>query len=158
MPEPSAGAVFEMRRELPHAREDVFAAFAAAEVLARWWGPNGCATTFEQFEFRPGGEWRYVMHGPDGTHHPNVSRVRELRAPAALVLEHVSPPRFVLTVTCEERDGHTALRWAQAFEDPALAARLRHVVEPANEQNLDRLAAVLAAGAPPRRAVDGAPG
>jgi hypothetical protein len=30
------------------------------------------------------------------------------------------------------------------FEDPAVAARIRHIVEPANEQNLDRLQSVLA--------------
>jgi hypothetical protein len=29
------------------------------------------------------------------------------------------------------------------FDDPAEAARIRPVVEPANEQNLDRLAALL---------------
>ncbi|GAC1656213.1 MAG: SRPBCC domain-containing protein [Gemmatimonadaceae bacterium] len=145
MSEPSAGAVFETRRVLPHVREAVFAAFATREVLARWWGPSGFTTTFEQFEFRPGGQWKYVMHGPDGTHHPNVSRLRELRSPESLVLEHISAPRFALTVQFAEQDGRTTLKWMQVFEDPAVAARLRHIVEPANEQNLDRLAAVLAA-------------
>lgn len=148
MSKPFSDAVFETRRVLPHAREDVFATFATREVLARWWGPSGFTTTFEQFEFRPGGRWQYVMHGPDGTHHPNVSQLRELQTPARLVLEHISAPRFVLTITCSEEDGQTTLTWVQAFEDPAVAARLRHIVEPANEQNLDRLAAVLAAGAP----------
>lgn len=148
MSDAGADTVFETRRVLPHPREDVFAAFANPNVLARWWGPSGFTTTFEQFEFRAGGRWEYVMHGPDGTHHPNVSRLRELRMPATFVLEHVSAPRFVLTVTCTEQDGQTILRWVQAFEDAAVAARLRHIVEPANEQNLDRLATVLGAGAP----------
>ena len=35
-------------------------------------------------------------------------------------------------------------RGAQEFEDSAVAARIRHIVEPANEQNLDRLLSVLA--------------
>lgn len=38
--------------------------------------------------------------------------------------------------------------WEQAFEDPAVAARLRHVAKPANEENLDRLAAVFATTGP----------
>jgi len=35
-------------------------------------------------------------------------------------------------------------RGAQEFEDSAVAARIRHIVEPANEQNLDRLLSALA--------------
>jgi hypothetical protein len=35
---------------------------------------------------------------------------------------------------------------AREFEDSAVAARIRHIVEPANEQNLDRLLSVLAGG------------
>lgn len=64
-------------------------------------------------------------------------------APSAVVIHHVSAslraegyPR-----TCE---GRTAIEWAQEFEDGAVAARIRHIVEPANEQNLNRLQAVLA--------------
>jgi hypothetical protein len=86
------------------------------------------------------------MHGPDGTHHPNVSRFREVESPSRIVIEHLSAPHFVLTVTLAARDGETALEWAQAFEDREVADRIRHIVEPANEQNLDRLAAVLADG------------
>jgi len=32
--------------------------------------------TFGQFEFKPGGRWIFVMHGPNGANCPNV-RVRE---------------------------------------------------------------------------------
>lgn len=31
------------------------------------WGPEGFTTTTRAFEFRVGGEWDFVMHGPDGT-------------------------------------------------------------------------------------------
>ena len=37
----------------------------------------------------------------------------------------------------------TRLRWAQAIADAAIADRLRALVVPSNEQNLDRLAALL---------------
>jgi hypothetical protein len=51
-------------------------------------------------------------------------------------------------VSCREAGGGTEVSWVQTFEDAAVAARVRHVAEPANEENLDRLAAVLAGQAP----------
>lgn len=58
----------------------------------------------------------------------------------------MSRPRYVLTVTLAAHEAGTAITWAQEFEDEALAARIRHIVEPANEQNLDRLLSVLTDG------------
>jgi len=135
---------FQTHRVLPHPPERVFEAFARPELLARWWGPSGFTNTFEIFEFRPGGRWKFVMHGPDGSHHPNESVFRDVRAPSTVVIHHVSAPRFVLTVTLAGHEAGTAVTWAQELEDAAVAARVRHIVEPANEQNLDRLTAVLA--------------
>lgn len=42
--------------------------------------------------------------------------------------------------------GHcgTTIRWVQEFKDSEVATRIRHIVEPVNEQNLDRLESVLA--------------
>ena len=48
-------------------RELVFEAFTDVRHLSRWWGPTGFTTTTRAFEFRVGGEWVFVMHGPDGT-------------------------------------------------------------------------------------------
>jgi uncharacterized protein YndB with AHSA1/START domain len=136
-------ATFRTHRVVPYPRERVFAAFAQAELLACWWGPSGFSNTFEVFEFRPGGRWRFVMHGPDGSHHPNESVFVAVDAPSALVIQHVSQPRFALTVTLAPHERGTAITWTQEFEDRAVAARIRHIVEPANEQNLDRLESVL---------------
>jgi uncharacterized protein YndB with AHSA1/START domain len=137
-------ATFRTHRVVPYPRAAVFEAFARPELLARWWGPAGFTNTFEVFEFRPGGRWNYVMHGPAGTHHPNESVFLELDAPAKLVIQHVSRPHYVLTVTLAGQESGTAITWSQEFEDATVAARLRHIVEPANEQNLDRLVSVLA--------------
>jgi uncharacterized protein YndB with AHSA1/START domain len=48
-------------------RELVFEAFTEVRHLSRWWGPEGFTTTTHSFEFGVGGEWAFVMHGPDGT-------------------------------------------------------------------------------------------
>lgn len=140
------GSVFRSRRVLRHRAEQVFEAFEKAELLTRWWGPDGFTSTFEVFEFRVGGRWKFVLHGPNGAHFPNESVFLELKAPSIVVIHHVSKPRYVLRVSLEPCPGGTAIEWAQEFEDAAVADRIRHIVEPGNEQNLDRLQAVLAAG------------
>ena len=145
-PADPSDATFRSLRVLPHQPQSVFEAFAQAELLARWWGPAGFTNTFHVFEFREGGRWVFVMHGPDGSNHPNESVFLKLHSPSKLVIHHVSRPRYLLTVTLDAHDAGTAITWAQEFEDSAVAARIRHIVEPANEQNLDRLSAVLDAG------------
>ena len=136
--------VFRCHRVLRHTPQRVFEAFAKPELLARWWGPDGFTNTFEVFEFIVGGRWKLVMHGPNGSHHPNESVFLELKVPSAVVIHHVSTPRYVLRVTLATCAGGTAIEWAQEFEDGAVADRIRHIAEPANEQNLNRLQAVLA--------------
>ncbi|OWW20461.1 SRPBCC domain-containing protein [Noviherbaspirillum denitrificans] len=142
-PENHAGATFSTRRVLPYSPQQVFDAFANPDVLARWWGPNGFTNTFELFEFAPGGRWKFMMHGPDGTHYQNESVFLKLDSPSTIVIQHVSQPHFTLTVTIAANNGGTEIAWNQEFESSEVADRIRHIVEPANEQNLDRLHAVL---------------
>ena len=147
-PQENAGtpqdAIFHTQRVLPFSPQQVFDAFARPEILARWWGPNGFTNTFETFEFCPGGSWKFVMHGPNGSNHPNESVFLQIDPPHILVIHHVCAPRFVLTVTLTPHDGDgTLVDWLGEFEDSAVAAAIRHIAEPANEQNLDRLHAVL---------------
>lgn len=134
---------FRSLRNVPFPREAVFEAFARPELLAKWWGPTGFTNIFEVFEFRPGGRWKFVMHGPDATHHPNESVFLAVEPPSRLVIHHVALPRYVLTISLVPYETGTTIRWDQEFEDAAVAARIKHIVEPANEQNLDRLQSVL---------------
>lgn len=67
----------------------------------------------------------------------------ELHAPSRIVIHHVSKPRYVLTVTMAAHRAGTEITWSQEFEDAAVAARIRLIVEPANEQNLDRRVSIL---------------
>lgn len=138
---------FRTSRELPFPADAVFDAIRTPARLARWWGPSGFTNSFRVFEFRPGGRWSFTMHGPKGANHPNESEFVEI-VPGALVrIRHVSPPQFVLSIVLAPRSYGTLVTWEQVFADAQLGESLRPVVEPANEQNLDRLAAELAAAA-----------
>jgi uncharacterized protein YndB with AHSA1/START domain len=137
-------AILRTERVLSANTRAVFAAFEQPDRLAQWWGPNGFRNTFEQFEFTPGGRWKFVMHGPDNDNYPNESVFREIKPDTKIVIDHVSQPRFTLTVTLTARGDKTHLAWAQEFENPEVAAKLRPICDPANEQNLDRLQSLLA--------------
>ena len=70
-------AVLSVRRDTEALRLTVLSEFDASveqvwrvwedpRVLERWWGPPTWPATFERHEFKPGGECRYYMTGPDG--------------------------------------------------------------------------------------------
>jgi len=133
---------FQTSREIFAPPSRVFAAFENGARLAAWWGPAGFTNTFNTCEFKPGGKWSFVMHGPDGKNYPNESVFRDIEPPKRIVIHHVSQPRYLLTVTLEPAEGGgTLVRWEQDFEDPRVASGIEHIVVPANEQNLDRLSA-----------------
>src|SRR5919197_1773657 len=69
-------------------REVVFEAFTEVRHLSRWWGPQGFTTTTQAFEFRVGGVWDFVMHGPDGTDYQEWITWRENVPPERIALRH----------------------------------------------------------------------
>ena len=131
-------------RVLDAPRERVFEAFADPERLARWWGPEGFTNTFEEFDLRPGGAWRFVMHGPDGGHYRNESVFDEVAPPERVVFRHVSKPHYRMTIALADRGGRTEITWRMRFETAAECDKVRPIAVGANEQNLDRLEAELA--------------
>lgn len=133
-------------RHIRAARASVWTALTDPRLLARWWGPDGFTNTFATCDLRPGGEWRHTMHGPDGTSYPNHCRFAEVQKPERWVVEHLSPPLFRLELVLSERDGGTEVHWRQIFAKAEDCAALRAICVPANEQNLDRLTAVVKAG------------
>lgn len=128
-------------------REQVFAAFSDPARLTRWWGPNGFTSTFHAIEFRPGGAWRFVLHGPDGMDYPNENVFTDIVAHERIVLEHLSATHhFLMTITLTADGARTRVGWRQVFDTAAEKQRIEHYVTPANEQNLDRLAAEVLRG------------
>jgi uncharacterized protein YndB with AHSA1/START domain len=135
-----AMTTFKTSRKISATVEQVFAAFQP-ERLARWWGPAGFTNTFNICEFKNGGRWSFIMHGPDGRSYPNENIFAEIEAPGKVIIQHDSEPKYSLTITLESSAGGAVVFWAQEFESSEVARRIEHIVVPANEQNLERLAA-----------------
>ena len=133
--------LFSTTRQIPASPERVFAALSHPERLARWWGPAGFTNTFKVCEFKQDGRWSFTMHGPDGTGYPNESVFLLIEPAKKVVIRHVNEPQFILTIGLAPSAGGTLVSWEQAFDNAEMAAAIKPLVEPANEQNLDRLAA-----------------
>lgn len=129
-------------------RELVFKTFTDVEHVSKWWGPNGFTTTTYSMDVRPGGEWRYVMHGPDGRDYENRVFYLEITPPERLVYRHGGEEEvkggvsFESTVTFVEQGGKTLVTLKGVF--PTAAERNRVVEEygaiEGGEQTLARLA------------------
>lgn len=130
-------------RDFSASRARVFAAWTDPEQLARWWGPNGFTNTFHECDVRPGGAWRYVMHGPDGMDYPNECVFEEIEPLERIVLRHLSGHEFQVTATFEDVGGRTRVVFRQLFMNPAEFEEAKPYCVEGNEQNLERLDAVL---------------
>ncbi|AMK77911.1 MULTISPECIES: SRPBCC domain-containing protein [Methylomonas] len=132
---------FTSTRTLPAEPSAIFATIKDPSRLAKWWGPNDFSNRFEVFEFKLGGKWIFDMVGSDGTVYPNESVFEKIEADSLVVIRHVCQAYFTLTITLEPSAEGTLIHWEQVFADTSVANAVRHIVEPANEQNLDRLTA-----------------
>ena len=69
-------------------RSLVFEMWTDQKHIEQWWGPTGFTTTTYRHEVKPGGVWRFVMHGPDGRDYQNKITFVEVVAPERLVYRH----------------------------------------------------------------------
>lgn len=147
---PNATSVAEDRqvigsRTFDAPRELVFAAWSSAEHLAQWWGPNGFTLTTSQFDFRVGGVWEFVMHGPDGRNYNNRIVYTAIEAPSRIEYSHTK--LFDAVATFEEHDGKTTVTMCMTFADAETRDRVvkqNNAIEGLH-QTLGRLAERLAA-------------
>lgn len=124
-------------------RERVVRAWTEGDLLARWWGPAGFTNTFHRFEPHAGGQWRFVMHGPDGTDYDNHSVFIEV-SPGRIVFDHLGDHVFRVIATFADREGGTEVAFRMRFTSPEACAQARAYAPRCNEENFDRLEAVLA--------------
>lgn len=129
-------------------REFVLEAWTRPEHVARWWGPTGFTNTIHEMEVRPGGVWRFIMHGPDGVDYKNRIVFIEVVKPERLVLDHGAdegdPGQFHVTVTFDHEGGKTKLTMQSLFATAEQCQKTKEfgAVDGGN-QTLDRLAAYL---------------
>src|ERR1700749_3695617 len=130
--------------------ELVFEAFTEVRHLSRWWGPEGFTTTTRAFEFRAGGEWDFVMHGPDGTDYQEWITWREIVPPQRIALLHREPRddpnAFESLLTFEPAGEQTRIVMRTVFPTKELrdeAVEKYHAIE-GGEQTLRNLAAYVA--------------
>jgi uncharacterized protein YndB with AHSA1/START domain len=133
--------VFDAPREL------VFSAFTDPKHLAQWWGPDGFTLTTNSHDFRPGGVWRFVMHGPDGRNYQNRVTYDEIVPPERIVYRHgggddVEPVQFNTTITFENLGTKTRVIWHGRF--PSAAERARVIKEYGADKGLAQTMARLA--------------
>ena len=149
-------------RILDAPRALVFEMWTDPKHLSQWWGPNGFTTTTSAFDLRPGGMWRFVMHGPDGRDYENRITFEEVVPPERIVYRHgggddVEPVQFRTTVTFEDLGGKTRLTMHGQF--PSAAERDRVIREYGADkglvQTLARLADYLAEHGRPEQHASG---
>jgi uncharacterized protein YndB with AHSA1/START domain len=100
-------------------RERVFQAWTDPKQITQWFSPEGFQNETLEIDIRPGGRWRFVYVGPDGTRYENRMVFLRVEAPRLLEMEHGSdidddPARFRVTVTFDtQSNGKTVLTLRQ---------------------------------------------
>ncbi|MEP7169334.1 MAG: SRPBCC family protein [Bacteroidota bacterium] len=122
-------------------RELVWKMWTEPEHIKHWWGPNGFTNTIFKMDVKPGGEWEFIMHGPDGTDYKNKHIYKEVVKPERLVLMHVTAPKFEMEANFVEQGNKTLIIIKSQFES---AEQLEEVIKvfKADEglkQNMDKL-------------------
>jgi uncharacterized protein YndB with AHSA1/START domain len=106
-------------------RELVFKAYTDPNLFVKWWGPRRYKNEIDKFDARPGGEWRVVQRGDDGSAH----------AFRGVHHDVVAPERICATFEYEGVPGHVALQTA-TFEP--LGNKTRLVAHMVFESVMDR--------------------
>lgn len=147
--EPESERELVVSRRFDAPRELVFDSWTDPRHLERWWGPDGFTTTVRHADIRPGGSWRYTMHGPDGTDYENLIVYEVVDRPERIVYLHgereEDGPLFHVTVTFREQGDGTELTMRMLLPS---AEALRNMKEfgaaEGAQQTLARLAELLA--------------
>ena len=146
LPAATADRETVISRVISAPRELVFEAFTEVRHLSRWWGPEGFTTTTRAFEFRVGGVWDFVMHGPDGTDYQEWISWTEIAPPERIELLHGEsrrPNAFESVVTFAPDGAATRIEMRTVFPTKELrdeAVEKYHAAE-GGRQTLDNLAA-----------------
>ena len=118
----------------------VFRAWSEPYHLKNWWGPAGFTNTFNEFDFRVGGKWSFIMHGPDKGNYPNECEFIKIEEPSLIAWKRHSKPLFQILATFEEISSEkTKIVFKMLFNSAEECNKLRPFVVDKNEENFDKL-------------------
>ncbi len=121
-------------------RELVYRAWTEPDHLKNWWGPAGFTNTFNEFDFRVGGKWSFIMHGPDKGNYPNECEFIKIEEPSLIAWKRHSKPLFQILAAFEEVSGEkTKIVFKMLFNSAEECSKLKPYVVDKNEENFDRL-------------------
>jgi len=121
-------------------RDIVFTAWTDPTHLKAWWGPAGFTNTFNEFDLRPGGRWRFIMHGPDKGNYPNECEFLKIERPSLIAWKRYSKPLFQVVAGFEEVPaGRTKVIFKMIFTSADECNKIKRFVVDKNEENFDRL-------------------
>jgi uncharacterized protein YndB with AHSA1/START domain len=124
--------------------ELVYKAFADPNHLKNWWGPKGFTNTFNLFEFKPGGKWSFIMHGPEKGNYENECVFIVIEENKLLIWDHLPNPKFYVIVQFTEVEKtKTQIIFRQLFDSVELRDKILKYTEGKNDENFDRLEEVL---------------
>lgn len=124
-------------------REEVFKAWSDSKILSQWWGPKGFTNTFDTHEFKAGGKWSFIMHGPNGVDYQNDSEYIEIIPNKKIVFKHLSAPFFYIIATFDDVGTDCKLTWRMLFDDEKLCETIKSSCLILNEENMDKLGDLL---------------
>ncbi|HYF29483.1 MAG TPA: SRPBCC family protein [Chitinophagaceae bacterium] len=121
-------------------RELVYAAWTDPNHLKNWWGPAGFTNTFLEFDLRPGGRWKFIMHGPEKGNYPNEVEFIKIDKPSLILWQRISKPLFQVLATFEEISGDkTKIIFKMIFNSAEECRKVKIFAVDKNEENFDRL-------------------
>jgi len=121
-------------------KELVFRAWSEPDHLKNWWGPAGFTNTFNQLDFRVGGKWSFIMHGPDKGNYANECEFIKIEKPSLIAWKRFSQPIFQVVATFEEIENEkTKLVFKMLFNTADECRKVKKFAVDKNEENFDRL-------------------
>ena len=118
-------------------RELVYRAWTDPNHLKNWWGPAGFTNTFNEYDLRIGGRWRFVMHGPDKGNYVNECEFIKIDKPSLIAWRRISKPIFQVVATFEEVSAHqTKLVFKMLFNTADECRKVKAFAVDKNEETL----------------------
>lgn len=118
----------------------VYRAWTDSAHLKNWWGPAGFTNTFQEFDLRVGGRWRFIMHGPDKGNYVNECEFIKIDKPSLVAWRRISKPIFQVVATFEElAHDQTKVTFKMLFTSANECRKIKAFAVDKNEENFDRL-------------------